>query len=146
MDIVLRATAVYVAVLVLMRIRGKRNMSQLEAFDFVVLLIMSEATQQAMLGNDFSVTNGILVVATLIAVDLLFQSIKSRWATFRRLVAGVPTLLMSDGELVPDRMRREAIDEDDLLQAARASQGLERLEQIKYAVLERNGTISIIPR
>lgn len=146
MDIIFRAAGVYVVVLVLMRIRGKRHLGQLEAFDFVLLLIVSEATQQAMLGNDFSVTNGVLVVASLLAVDYIFELAKRRSAGFRRFAAGAPTLLMDDGQLLPDRMRAEGIDEDDILQSGRLSQGLERLDQMKYVVLERNGSLSIVPR
>lgn len=146
MDIILRAGGVYLAVLILMRLRGKRHLGQLEAFDFVLLLIVSEATQQAMLGDDFSVTNGVLVVAVLLSVDQIFELIKQRSAGFRRFASGAPTLLMDDGDLLPDRMRAEGIDEDDILQSGRMSQGLESLDQMKYVVLERNGTISVIPR
>lgn len=146
MDIILRALGVYLAVLTLMRLRGKRHLGQLEAFDLVLLLIVSEATQQAMLGDDFSVTNGVMVVTVLLTVDQIFELIKQRSAGFRRLVSGAPTLLMDDGELLRDRMRAEGIDEDDILQSGRTSQGLERLDQMKYVVLERNGTISVIPR
>lgn len=146
MDIVLRGMAVYVLVLVLMRLRGMRQLSQLEAYDFILLLIVAEATQQAMLGDDFSVTNGVLVVATLVATDHLFELVKRRSAGFRRFASGVPRLLMDDGQLLRDRMRAEGIDEDDILQSARTTQGLEDLEQVKYVVLERNGSLSVIPR
>lgn len=146
MDIVARSITVYVVVLVLMRLRGKRQLGQLEAFDFVLLLIVAEASQQAMLGDDFSVTNGMLVIATLITVDHFFGFLKQRFATVRRLASGVPRLLMENGALLRDRMEAEGIDEDDILQSARSSQGIETLDQIKYVVLERNGQLSVIPR
>jgi uncharacterized membrane protein YcaP (DUF421 family) len=143
-DIVLRAAAVYVAVLLLLRLRGKRQLNQLEAFDLVLLLIISEATQQAMLGDDFSVTNGVLVVASLVMVDQLCELLKRHFAPMRRLTAGVPSLLIENGELLRDQMDSEGIDVDDILESARSSQV--ELDKIKYAILECNGKISIIPQ
>lgn len=146
MDIVLRAAAVYLFVLLLVRVRGKKSINQLEAFDFVLLLIISEATQQAMLGDDFSVTNGVLVVASLISVDLLLSLGKQHVPRLDRVLSGMPTVLMADGKLLHDAMQTEGIDEDDIMEAARSSQGLERLDQIRHVVMERNGSLSIIPR
>lgn len=146
MDIVVRAATVYLFVLLLVRVRGKKSINQLEVFDFVLLLIISEATQQAMLGDDFSVTNGILVVASLISIDLLLSFAKQHMPKFNRVISGMPTVLMAEGELLHDAMATEGIDEDDIMESARSSQGLERLDQIRHVVMERNGSLSIIPR
>jgi uncharacterized membrane protein YcaP (DUF421 family) len=145
MESVLRATAVYVFLLVLFRLSGKRTLAQVTTFDFVLLLIISEATQQALVDGDNSMTNAFLVVATLVALNILFSEIKQRFKAAERVLDGLPLLLVEHGNLLHDRMTKERIDEEDVLDAAREHHGLERLEQIKYAVLERNGKISIIP-
>jgi uncharacterized membrane protein YcaP (DUF421 family) len=145
MESVLRATAVYVFLLVLFRLSGKRTLARVTTFDFVLLLIISEATQQALVDGDNSMTNAFLLVATLVALNILFSEIKQRFKGAERVLDGLPLLLVEHGNLLHDRMAKERIDEDDVLDAAREHHGLERLEQIKYAVLERNGKISIIP-
>ncbi|MFO7168227.1 MAG: DUF421 domain-containing protein [Chloroflexota bacterium] len=146
METVLRGVAIYVVLLVVFRIAGKRTLSQATTFDFVLLLIIGEATQQALLGEDFSVTNAILIIITLIGVDIALAKLKGRSATLEQLIDGVPLVIVEDGRPLKDRMVRARVDEDDVLTAARETQGLERMEQIKYAVLERSGGISIIPR
>jgi len=146
METVLRGVAIYVVLLVVFRIAGKRTLSQATTFDFVLLLIIGEATQQALLGEDFSVTNAILIIITLIGVDIALAKLKGRSATLEQLIDGVPLVIVEDGRPLKDRMDKARVDEDDVLTAARETQGLERMEQIKYAVLERSGGISIIPR
>jgi uncharacterized membrane protein YcaP (DUF421 family) len=146
MDSVLRALAIYAILLLIFRISGKRSLAQITTFDFVLLLIISEATQQAMLGNDFSMTNATLVILTLVALDVALSLMQHRFPRFGKWVDSVPLVLINDGELQKDRMDKLRISEGDILEAARDKQGLERLDQIKYAVLERTGSISIVPR
>jgi len=112
----------------------------------VLLLIIAEATQQGLLGNDFSITNALLVILTLLGLDLLLQSLSHRWRWFDRWINGLPLVLVEDGQLIDERVRKAGFLEDDILEQARASQGIERMEQIKYAVLERDGSISVIPK
>lgn len=145
MDAVLRAAAIYMAVLVIFRLSGKRTIAQITTFDFVLLLIVGEATQQAMLGDDFSVTNGVLVIGTLIGIDIAMSFIKEKVPWFDRAADSRPLLILQDGTPIEDRMKRARVDDADILSAGRASQGIERLEQVKYAVLEQGGTISVIP-
>lgn len=146
MDSVLRAAAVYFVVLVLVRISGRRTRAQMTNFDFVLLLIISEATQNAMIGDDFSVTNGVLVIGTLILLNIGLSLLKDRFRSVDELVDGVPTVLVADGELMVREMRRSRVGLEDILHAARDKEGLERLDQIKYAVLEVSGGISVIPK
>lgn len=146
MDSVLRAAAVYVFVLLLFRITGKRSLSQITTFDFVLLLIVSEATQQALLGDDFSIVNAFIVIGTMIGINIALSEFKRRWNWLEKVLEDTPLVLVENGKLHRDRMEKERVDEDDILSSARKSQGLERLDQIKYAVLEREGQISIIPR
>lgn len=146
MDSVLRAFAIYIFLLLLFRLAGKRTFSELTPFDFVLLLVIGEATQQGLLGEDFSVTNALLVVTTLVTLDVLMALIKQRSSLVDRLLEGRAVLLIDDGEVLHDRMRKSKVDEYDVMESARNSHGLETLDQIKYAVLERSGGISVIPR
>ena len=145
MDPVLRAATIYLALLVVFRISGQRSLSQVTTFDFVLLLIIAETTQQALLGDDFSVTNSILLIVSLIGLDIVFAWLKQRSAWVSRVTEGEPLIILRDGRPFQDRMDKERIDVSDILAAAREAHGLERLDQIKYAVLERSGGISIVP-
>jgi uncharacterized membrane protein YcaP (DUF421 family) len=145
MDSVLRASVVYAVLLVLFRLAGKRTLAEVTTFDFVLLLIISEATQQAMVGSDNSMTNSLLLVGTLIGLNIFLSELKQRFAVVERVLDGMPLLIVEHGKPLKDRMNKERVDVDDVLDAARESHGLERMDQIKYAVLERNGKISIIP-
>lgn len=145
MESVLRGVAVYVILLVIMRLSGRRTLSQMTAFDLVLLLIIAETTQQALLGDDFSIANAVLLILTLFAADILLSYVKQWMPAAERWIDGVPTVLISRGE--PDRraMKRARIALEEILDAAREQHGLERLEQIKFAVLEVGGHVSIIP-
>jgi uncharacterized membrane protein YcaP (DUF421 family) len=146
MESVIRAAAVYLFVMLLMRISGKRTFAEMTAFDFVFLLIIGDATQQALLNEDFSMINAFLVVTTLVAIDVGLSLWKQRSKTFERVLDDEPMLLIAEGRVYEDRMKDVRVDIEDVLATARMQQGLERLDQIKYAVLERNGGISIIPK
>ena len=146
MDLVVRGIAVYLFLLLIFRISGKRSLRNVTTFDFVLLLVVSEATQQAMLGDDFSMTNATLAILTLVGLDVVLSIMQHRFPRLGMLVDSVPLVLVSDGEVQQERMDKLRISEGDILEAARDKQGLERMEQIKYAVLERTGAISIVPR
>ena len=146
MDAVVRAAVIYVFLLVLFRVTGRRTLAQITTFDFVLLLIIAEATQQGLLGNDFSITNALLVILALLGLDLLSQGLSRRWRSFDRWINGLPLVLVEDGQLIDERARKAGFLEDDILEQARANKGIERMEQIKYAVLERDGSISVIPK
>lgn len=146
MDSVLRAAAIYIGLLLIMRFAGKRSLAQITTFDFVLLLIIGEASQQALLGQDFSVTNALLVVITLVMLDIGLSLLKRHSERFDKLLEDVPLVIVEDGVALKDRMAKARVDEQDVLTAARHLQGIERLDQIRYAVLERSGGISIIPK
>ena len=145
MDTIIRTLAVYGFLLLIFRLAGKRAMADTDTFDFVILLIISEATQQALLDDDNSMTNGFLVVITLVGLDILLSLIKQRWTAVEKALDGTPMIILEDGRPLAERMEKARVDTSDILTAARERLGLERLEQIKYAVLERGGGISIIP-
>ena len=146
MDSVVRAAAVYLVLLLLFRIIGKRSLAETGTFDFVLLLIIAEATQQAMIDDDNSMTNAFLIIVTLLTLNVGFSLLKQRSALVDQLIDDVPVLIVVDGNPIKDRMDRARVDERDILQAARESQGLARLDQIQYAVLERDGAISVVPK
>jgi uncharacterized membrane protein YcaP (DUF421 family) len=146
MESVIRPALVYLFLLLLLRMTGKRTLAQITSFDFVLLLIISEATQQALIGEDNSMMNGAIVVATLIGLNVLMSLLKQRSKGFDRLLDDIPLVIVADGKPLKDRMDKSRVDEDDVLDAARENHGLERMDQIRHAILERDGQISIIPR
>lgn len=145
MEAILRITAVYLFLMVLMRIAGHRALTELSAFDFVLLLVISELIQQAVVGRDPSLTRAMLLCGTLVGLDILLGYTKMRSPALSRWVEGLPILLVEHGRPLADVMRKERIDELEILSAARLSHGLERMDQIRFAVLERTGGISIVP-
>lgn len=146
MDAVLRGVSIYVALLVIMRLSGRRTLGQMNAFDFVLLLIIGECTQQALLGEDFSITNSIILILTLVMMDIGLAFVKARLPRLDKALDGVPTVLVEDGEPLYDRMKMARVDEADILENARLKQGLASMREIRFAVLERTGDISIIPK
>lgn len=146
MDSVIRAAVVYIVVLVIFKIAGRRTLSEITTFDFVLLLIIGEATQQALLGDDFSITNAALVIITLIMIDIGLSLIKRQFPALSKITDGQPIIVVEHGRLIEKRAQKARIDETDVLEAARHSQGLECMAQIKFAVLEKDGKISIIPQ
>jgi uncharacterized membrane protein YcaP (DUF421 family) len=146
MESVIRPALVYLFLLLLLRLTGKRTLAQITTFDFVLLLIISEATQQALIGEDNSMINGAIVVSTLIGLNILMSLLKQRSSFIDRLLDDIPLVIVVDGKPLKDRMDKSRVDEDDVLDAARETHGLEQMKQIRHAILERDGKISIIPR
>ncbi len=145
MEIVVRAAAMYFCLLVIFRLSGKRTMSEADTFDFLMLLIISETTQQAMVRDDKSFTAAIVLVLTLVFLTIVLSLIKQWSPRASSVLDDEPIVVLVHGRLLDDRCDKLRIDEADIMEAARENLGLERLEQIKFAVVERNGSISIIP-
>ncbi|MNS34966.1 hypothetical protein D3C72_671060 [compost metagenome] len=146
MDSIIRAAVTYLFVWLALRISGKRSFSEMTTFDFVLLLIISETTQAALLDNDNSMTNSFLLVSTFVGLELILTKVKQRFSRAERIMDGAPVVVIEDGDIHHDRLREERIDEADIMFYARETQGLERLDQIKFAVLEKSGGISVIPK
>ncbi|MBW3556435.1 MAG: DUF421 domain-containing protein [Actinobacteria bacterium] len=145
MDAVTRAAAVYLFLVLILRIAGKRTLHQVTTFDIVLLLVISEATQQALLGEDFSITAAFLVITTLVGIDIVMSFLGNRWRLVDHILDSRPELIVDHGTVLKDRLHRHRMEESEILEAARELQGLERLADIKFAVLERSGSITIIP-
>jgi uncharacterized membrane protein YcaP (DUF421 family) len=146
MEPVIRALVVYLFLLVVFRISGKRTLSETSSFDLILLLIISETTQQAMVDGDHSMTNAALLVITLVSLDVLLSLVK-RWSpSVESWLDGLPLIILRNGKPLEDRMHRERVDEADILEAGREKFGLKSLEEMEYAVLERHGDISVVPK
>lgn len=145
METVLRGAGIYLVILVIIRISGRRALSQMTPFDLVLLLIVAETTQQALLGDDFSLANAAVLIVTLFTIDIGLSYAKEYWPAFEKVMDGRPTLLIGDGKEDARALARSRVSLEDVLMSARQQHGLERLDQIKHAILETDGTISIIP-
>ncbi|NDV49273.1 MULTISPECIES: DUF421 domain-containing protein [unclassified Salipiger] len=146
MDSVIRGVAVYAFLLIAMRITGRRTLAQATPFDFVLLLIIAETTQQALLGDDFSISNSIILILTLFLVDVLLSFAKRSSSSLAEWLDGTPTVLISGGRIDGEAMRRARVSVADILEAARLQHGIKTLDDIEAAVLETSGGISIIPK
>ena len=145
MEMVLRALAIYLILLLVFKVVGRRALLEMTSFDLILLLIISEGTQQALLGNDFSVTGAMLTIVTLVAVDILFGLVKKYLSGAESVIDGSPVILVENGIPLVDKLQKVDVSCDDILVAARQNQGITELSKIRYAILERNGHISIIP-
>jgi uncharacterized membrane protein YcaP (DUF421 family) len=146
MESVIRGLIVYVFLLLVFRISGKRTLSEATAFDLILLLIISETTQQAMVDNDHSMVNAAVLILTLVGADILLSLIKQWLPATEAMLDGTAVILMKDGKVLQDRLNAERVDTGDILESARLQLGLESLDQIKLAVLERSGKISVVPK
>jgi uncharacterized membrane protein YcaP (DUF421 family) len=145
MNPVIRGIVIYLFLLLVFRIMGKRTLNQTTTFDLVLLLIISEVTQQGLVGEDFSVTGSALLICTLMGSTLLLTLIKEGSPFFDKVTEGAPLIIVNHGKTLQKRMDKTKVGEEDVLHAARLNFGLEKMEEIKYAVLEKDGSISIIP-
>jgi uncharacterized membrane protein YcaP (DUF421 family) len=145
MNPVLRGIAIYLFLLVVFRIMGKRSLSESTTFDLVLLLIISEVTQQALVGQDYSLTGAFILIVTLITIDLVFATLKDKFPLFGKIAEGAPLVVVDKGKFLTKRMEKCKVSKEDILEAARLAFGLERMEQIRYAILEKDGSISIVP-
>lgn len=142
--IVLRTVAAYGALLVGFRIFGRRQLGQMTPFDLVVVLLVANALQNAMVGMDTSLLGGLIAAAALLLTNRLVATARRRLPWFERAAEGEPVLLVSGGRVLTDRLDHAGVDLSDLKQAAR-EHGVSDLTGVDAAVLEVDGTVSIIP-
>ena len=144
LEIILRTVLVYLVILVGLRLSGKREIGQMTVFDLVVLLLISNAVQNAMVGPDTSLTGGILAAVVLLVVNLLISRLRLTSPRMRRWVEGTPTLLILHGKIIDEHLRREGIDEESLMAAVR-EHGVAEISGVEMGVLEIDGSISVLP-
>jgi len=145
MDIVIRATVAFLFVLFLTRIVGRRELSSLEPFDLIMLVMLGDLVQQGVTQNDFSVTGLVLAGGTIALLTVVVSYAGFRFRVLRPALEGYPVILVQDGEPIDRNMSRNRITHDELAAAARLQQ-VDRIEDIRWAVLETSGQISIIPK
>jgi len=142
--VVVRTLLVYVGVFAGLRLAGKRELGQMTVFDLVVVLLIANAVQNAMVGPDFSIQGGLLAALTLLVANRVIALARLRGGTWGRVIEGTPTILVEDGELIEPRLRREGLERQELEMVIR-EHGVDGLSEVKLAVLETDGSISIVP-
>lgn len=146
MESVIRGAAIYLVLLVIIRLSGRRTMDQATPFGFVLLLIVAETTQQALLGDDFSITNAVVLIVTLFLMDIGLSYLTRRFPILAKIVNGRPTFLVKNGSIDEGALKKTRMSKDDIMVAARKQHGLEQIEQVKHAVLENDSGITIVPK
>ena len=142
--IIARTAAIYVVILAGLRLSGKREVGQMTVFDLVVLLLIANAVQNAMVGPDTSLTGGIIAAVVLLLINAAIARLSMNWPRLRHMVEGTPTLLVLHGEVVAEHMRKEGID-NETLEAALREHGVDKIAEVEMAVLEIDGSISVVP-
>ena len=145
LELVARTAIVYVVFVAVLRVFGKRELGQFTIFDLALLLLAANALQPAMTGPDNSVLGGLVILATIFALNWLTAMIREHVPLARRLLEPEPTVLARDGVWVDEAVAAEDLDPDDLAAALR-EHGLERIDDARLVVLESDGSISVVPR
>jgi uncharacterized membrane protein YcaP (DUF421 family) len=143
-SVILRTAIVYVCLVLGFRFLGKREAGQLSTLDLVVLLVIANAVQNAMVGENTSLIAGLVAAAVILILDLVLHAAADRWEGLRNALDGEPTLLVDHGKILFDNLRREGISDRELAVALRQNQ-LMTAEEALYVFLETNGQISVIP-
>jgi uncharacterized membrane protein YcaP (DUF421 family) len=144
-ELVVRGMIVYVVLILLLRLTGKRQVGQLAPFDLVLLLVLSNAVQNSMNGGDNSLVGGLVSAATLVALNYGVGYLTFRNRTLERLIEGQPEVLIHNGKLYEHIMIRAQLTHHELNAALRRA-GVSSVDQVRSAILENNGSISVIPR
>jgi uncharacterized membrane protein YcaP (DUF421 family) len=145
MDLVIRATVVFLFVFFITRVVGKRELSTLEPFDLILLVVIGDLVQQAVTQSDYSVTGAITVISTMALLTVVLSFVNFRFRRLRPMLEGEPVVLVEDGNVIDRNMRRERITREELEAEGRLQQ-VAGIEDMRWAVLETAGQISIIPR
>jgi uncharacterized membrane protein YcaP (DUF421 family) len=145
MDIVLRAVVVFCFLLVLTRIIGRRELSSLQPFDLILIIILGDALQQGLTQDDYSLTGAFLAIGTIAVLQVFVSWIGFRFPRARPVLEGTPIVVVQDGEVIEPNLGRERLSVDEVREAARI-QGIGHLAQVRWAVLETSGQISFIKK
>jgi uncharacterized membrane protein YcaP (DUF421 family) len=145
LDIVLRTAGVYVALLIGLRLMGKRELGQMTVFDLVVILLLANAVQNAMVGPDTSLWGGLIAALVLLSLNKVVAKLRLQHATWGRFLEGTPTVLVQGGQFLDPALRKEGVEREQVLTAMR-EHGIGELSDVQLAVLEPDGSISIVPK
>ena len=145
MDIVFRAIVIFVFLYVLMRVIGRRELSTLEPFDVILLVVLGDLVQQGVTQNDFSVTGVVLAIGTIAILTVGVSYANFRFPKLRPILDGDPIVVVQDGKAIEKNLRRERLTLDDLAAAAR-QEGIPHLDEVQWAVMETSGKISFVKK
>lgn len=143
--VVARTAVVYLFLVLILRLSGKREVGQMSILELIVILLISDAVQNSMVGENVSLLGGLISVLTLLGLDYALGWLTGRSRRVRRVIEGEPRLLVRDGRLLEKALREEKVDPEEVRAAVRA-QGVARVEDVHLAVLETDGSISVIPQ
>jgi uncharacterized membrane protein YcaP (DUF421 family) len=145
MDLVIRATVVFFFIFLITRIAGRRQLSELEPFDVILLVVLGDLVQQGITQSDESVTGTLVVISTITLLSVAVSWISFRSGRVRLVTEGEPIVLVEDGHVIERNLRRERLTRTDLEEEARQQQ-VSSLEEIRWAILEKDGSISVIQK
>ncbi len=145
MDLVLRATFVFFLIFVITRVVGRRELSSLEPFDLILLVVIGDLVQQGVTQSDFSLTGATTVIVTLSLLTVITPTVSFRVKRLRPILEGEPIVLIADGRIIERNLRRERVTRDEIAAEARLAQ-IGSLNDVRFAVLETNGRISFFPQ
>jgi uncharacterized membrane protein YcaP (DUF421 family) len=145
MDLVIRAAVVFAFVFLLTRITGRRELSQLEPFDVILLVVLGDLVQQGVTQSDYSVTGALIVISTMAMLSVFVSWLSYRFRAVRRVTQGEPVVLVHDGQPIERNMRRERITLEDIEEEARQHEIIS-VRDLRWAILENDGRISCISR
>ena len=144
MDLAIRAAVIFIFILIVTRLMGKRELAELEPFDLILLVVLGDLVQQGVTQDDYSVTGAFIVITVMALMTVATSYLSFRFGRLRRVIEGEPVVLMENGRPIEQNLRRERVTVAELEEKARLEQ-IESLENVRLAVLETNGNISIIP-
>lgn len=145
MDLVIRATVVFFFIFLVTRIVGRRQLSNLEPFDLIMLVVIGDLVQQGITQSDNSVTGALIVVSTIALLSVFVAWIAFRSQRVRLIADGEPIILVQDGEVIEGNLRRERLTRNEIEEEARMQQ-IESIDKVRWAILETDGQISFIPK
>ena len=145
MDIVLRGCVIFFFLYVLMRVIGRRELSSLEPFDLILLVVLGDAVQQGLTQDDYSLTGAILAIGTIAMLQLAVSFTNFKFPKLRSILDGEPIVVVQDGKPIDKNLRRERVTLDDLAAAMR-KQGIGSLDDVQWAVMETSGVISFLKK
>jgi uncharacterized membrane protein YcaP (DUF421 family) len=145
MDIVIRAAVIFAFLYLLMRVLGRRELSSMEPFDIILLVVIGDLVQQGVTQSDYSVTGALLAVSTIALLTVLVSWSSYRFRKLRPVLAGEPIVLIGDGEVIEKNLRRQRLTVEEVESEARIEQ-ISSLDDIRWAILETNGQISFVEK
>jgi uncharacterized membrane protein YcaP (DUF421 family) len=145
MDIALRAIVLYVFIVLVTRVIGRRELSSLSPFDLILLIVLGDAVQQGLTQDDYSVTGALIAVSTIASLQVLTSYVSFRSKGARKVLEGLPIVVVENGKVVEANLRRERMTEDEVAEEMRMQQ-IASFDEVQWGILESNGAISFVKK